>query len=413
MLANYRGAVMKNNRYAYRQCRVWARLGCLLIVLMFIFPAAGSDTFGMKEIRVCLEDQYASFGIYNVSPESPDGSRIAYVVYDYYPDPNRLVAPVSLWVCDRDLKNRRMVKRLEDVTCNHNGAGQIWVDNDSIAYSGTHIYKVNGRYLKRSVRVVNVDTGKVEHGPFSGGWVGDSHGGKVLFHIQDHDTNLGKRGLYELNTKTGDVKLLFTPEQFEKYKDQWTGSDDPAGWFFAHAQYSADGTHLSFTVRTRGTQGRQHLFSCRADGSDLIQWGPDKPMHFHWFDEATIWGSDSEVNDGQPDNQFCRRWSRNKTFIETLAGPGCHTAAGPGRKMFAGETWYGTDTIELYIYRRGETKPAATVFSHPFSEITWQGRGHVNPSFSRDGKRIYYNRAVSNELKQPFFCDISNLAGGS
>ncbi len=385
----------------------------IMITLIFINITANSKPYELKEVRVCLEGQYASFSIYNVSPESPDGSRIAYVVYDYYPDPNELVAPVSLWVCDRDITNHRMVKKLEDVTCNHNGAGQIWVDNDSIAYSGTHLYKVNGKYLERSIRVINVDTGKLEHGPFSGGWVGDSHDGKVMMHIQSHNNNLGARGLYELDTKTGKVRLIFKPEDFEHYKSQWSGSDDPAGWFFAHGQYSKDGSYISFTVRTRGKEGRQHLFSCKPDGSELIQWGPDKPMHFHWYDETTIWGSDSGVNDGQPDNKYCRRWTRNKKYIQTLAGVGNHTAASPNKKWFAGETWYNSDDITLYIYRKNEIKPAAKIFTHPYSQITWKGRGHVNPSFSRDSKRIYYNRAASNAMKQPYFCDISGLSQAS
>lgn len=366
----------------------------------------------LKEVRVCLPDQYASFGIYNVTPESPDGSRLVYVVYDQYPDPNRLVANASLWVCDRDIKNHRMVRRLEEVICNHNGAGQIWVDNDSVAYSGTHLSKVNGKYLTRSIRVVNVDTGKLEHGPFSGGWVGDSYGGKVLMHIQDYSTNLGTRGLYELDTETGVVKLLFRPEDFESYKDQWSGSDDPAGWFFAHGQYSTDGLHLCFTVRTRGKEGRQHLFTCKADKSDLICWGPDKPMHFHWYDEDTIWGSDSGVNDGKDNDRFCRRWDRRKNVIETLCGPGNHTAAAPDRQWLAGESWYNSNPIKLYVYRKGQTTPAAMIFQHEFAELTWKGRGHVNPSFSRDGKRLYYNRAVGTELKQAFCYDLTSLQAG-
>ena len=94
-----------------------------------------------KEKRVCLEDQFSSFGIYNESPERPDGAKIMYIVYDKYLDHDTMVSPASLWVCDRDLKNHQKIKQLEEVVCNHNGAFQQWVDNKRIAYSGTHLTK--------------------------------------------------------------------------------------------------------------------------------------------------------------------------------------------------------------------------------------------------------------------------------
>ena len=380
----------------------------LLLAFSVSALAFAADT-SLTETRVSLPGQYSSFSIYNETPESPDGSRLTYVVYDDYPAPEKLVTTASLWVCDRDLKNRRMIRKIEDVICNHNGAMQQWIDNDSIAYSGTHIGKVNGKYLIRSIRIVNVDTGKLEHGPYTGGWLGASCNGKVLMMIQDNKNSLGARGLYQLDTKTGKVKLLFKPEDFVGYKDKWSGSDDPAGWFFAHGQYSSDGSHISFTVRTRGKDGKQHLFTCEADGSDLNCWGSDKPMHFHWYDENTIWGSDSVVNDGVPDDKNCRRWTRNKKPIETMAGLACHSCASFDRKWFAGETWYRSNPIKLYLYKKGNLKPAAEIFETKFTDIVWKGGGHVNPSFSRDGKRLYYNRPISNELKQAYFCDISEI----
>ncbi len=381
----------------------------IIATAIFCGIVLAQDKYELVETRVSLPGQYSSFSIYNETPESPDGKRLTYVVYDEYPDPNKLVSRGQLWICDRNIENHKMIRPIEDVICNHNGAMQQWIDNDSIAYSGTHISKIGKTYLERSIRVVNADTGELEHGPYTGGWAGANYEGKLLMMIQDNKNSLGARGLYELDTATGETRLIFTPEDFGSYKYQWRGSDDPAGWFFAHGQYSKDGSHISFTVRTRGIEGRQYLFTCKADGSDLRCWGEDKPMHFHWYDEDTIWGSDSGVNDGLEDNKNCRRWDRDKKPIELLAGLACHTSVSFDREWVAGETWYNISPLKLFLYNKGNVDPAAVIFETDFTEIVWKGRGHVNPSFSRDGTRLYYNKPVSNNLKQAYYCDISEI----
>ena len=383
--------------------------------LFFLFFSVLSVQAKLVEQRVCLENQYSSFGIYDQSPESPDGTRIVYVVYDYFPDEQKMVAPVSLWICDRDLKNHRSIKKLEDLTCNHNGAFQQWIDNNSIAYSGTHIKKVNDKYLKGSIRVINADTGKLEFGPFTGGFLSDnSFNGKVMMNMQFQDNNLGSQGLYELDTKKGIVKCLFRNTDFEQYRDKynWPGNKDPKLWSTTHSMNSTDGSHIAFSIHTHGKDGHQQLFTCKADKTDLVYWGADFPGHFLWYDKNTLWGADNNVDDGHDNDRFFKRWDRHRNYIETLSGPGCHTAASADRLWFAGETGYYSNPVKLFLYRKGMPTPAAVIFEHKFPCITWKARGHANPSFSRDGKRIYYNRAVSETIKQAYFCDISKIIEG-
>jgi hypothetical protein len=223
--------------------------------------------------------------------------------------------------------------------------------------------------------------------------------------IWDPQTNLGQQGLYELDTKTGKVRCIFENEDFVGYKNKWKGNNDPKKWTFTHSKYSSDGSHIAFTIVT----DQQHLFTVKADGSDLRYWGPDKPMHFHWFDEDTLWGSDYLTDDGSPDNHYLKRWSRDKKLIEVLAGLGNHTAVSSDRMWFAAETDYRSDPVDLRVFRRGHTEPVALVFSHSFADLTWKKRAHVNPSFSRDGTRLYYNRAVSSNMKQAYYCDLKDI----
>ena len=47
--------------------------------------------------------------------------------------------------------------------------------------------------------------------------------------------------------------------------------------------------------------------------------------------------------------------------------------------------------------------------SHSFKNVTWDMRAHVNPAFSRDGKRLYYNRATSDAMNEVWYADLSGL----
>ena len=298
-----------------------------------------------------------------------------------------------------------MVTELNFRTDNHNASFMQWVDDDSVAFSPPG--GVNG-----AIYVVNVDTGTVEHGPYKGGFLGDNnHGGKILMSIRYPKSNLGDRGVYELDTNTGKVRQIFKASDFVQYYDKykWKGDRDYTKWKIAHVKYSTDGSLIAFVVIPPGEGRKYNLFTCKPDGSDLVYWGGDKPMHYSWFDHNTIFGSDSEVKDGNSDNNYIKRWSRNKEYIETLAGFGCHVAMSPDKQWFAGETWYKSNPIKLFIYKRASEVPAEVIFEHSFADMVWKYGGHVNPSFSRDGKRLYYTRAVSNQLKQAYYCDISSV----
>ena len=49
------------------------------------------------------------------------------------------------------------------------------------------------------------------------------------------------------------------------------------------------------------------------------------------------------------------------------------------------------------------------IMSHTSRKVTWNMRAHVNPTFSRDGKRLYYNRATSETLNEVWYADLSGL----
>ena len=369
--------------------------------------AAGDETMVFPpqpyERRIGPEDAYTVLGIYNTSPESPDGKRVAYTVMD-----RRSMAPGSqygtaaLWIQNVDGSDSHKLRDIEFAITAHNGSFQQWVDNDTVAYSGGH-------HQPGDVYVINADTGETEFGPYTGAMLGDgSFGGHVLFSVWSEFSTAGEQGLYDLDTNTGKLALRYSSkEMHDKYDEEWVdGTGNPKGWFFTHLNFSTDGSHLAFDVYPgnlvdKSYEGRnwakEHMFTVKNDGTDLKYWGTDKPMHWVWYDADQIWG----VNDRVQDNMngagqgLMQVWTRDKEVVKTIGGAGCHTALSPDYRCVAAETWYGKDPVSLWIYRHGETTPSATVFTSPIVSEIWGRSAHVNPAFSPDGKRLYYKRPVA------------------
>ena len=64
----------------------------------------------------------------------------------------------------------------------------------------------------------------------------------------------------------------------------------------------------------------------------------------------------------------------------------------------------------LRLYARGSRDSLHTIFSHNFVRPTWKnGRHHVNPSFSRDGMRLYYKKAVNENTSHACSYDLTGL----
>jgi hypothetical protein len=369
--------------------------------------AAASKAIEFKETRIGPDGKYSSLGIYNESPESPDGKRLVYLVFDKSPSNACPLVPFTIWVCDSNLQNHRMVRRAENTTDNHNAAFQLWIDNDSIAYCSSYIPKnPDGSRRSREIRVFNADTGKLEFGPYTDAFLGDNTAkGKVLMNVDGDRSNLGPRGVYELDTASGKVKCIYKTTDFEWYAKNLNWHEmnkNCARWGVTHARYSPEASRISFMFNGGGSE---YLFyTCNADGSDLKYWGIDKPLHELWFDEDSLCGADEITDDKSPDNLCFRRWDRNKRVIETLAGQVNHTAFSPDKQWYAGDSFYRSNPAELYLYKRGQTVPTAVIFKAD-PQIVWQYTGHINPSFSRDTKRLYYNRPVGN-LKQAYYCEV-------
>ncbi len=340
-----------------------------------------------RERKIPLSDATSTWGYYGVPPESPDGKRLCYALYpepiDLKRDEQYPVYPAQLWVCNIDGTGHRMLFKGSGSV--HNGLSQSWVDNKRIVFVSDS-----------ATCIINADTGKIEFGPmksiYSDHYSHYARGGKVLLRMSP-DAVSSQQGLCEFDTATGKMRLVL-----------------PHSKAVSHMQYSPDGQKILFV-----TDGHIHLAVANIDGSGVKVFPGKKPMHFQWLDDQSFFGYVEVgvvgVNPNKHRKHELYRWNLNGRIIEYLTGQGCHGATRKDRKYFVGESWYKSNPIKLWLYARGSREPLHTIFSHPFINATWRNGGphHVNPSFSRDGMRIYYSKAVNKNTSQAFSYDLTGL----
>jgi len=349
-------------------------------------------------------------GAFGTSPESPDGRRIVYVAFDWTPEAGENDASKkagfskgALYVCDADLRNQ---VKIRDVTRArwHDGAMQIWLDNDTLAYMdylpakrcyATYVVRRNGDSVLGPLEA------QVGHG--------DTPDASVLLIVDKKKypdgSSLGRSGLY-LYKAGGVTQVVDLEKDLGPLKDRLKSSDAPADWMIAHAQLSPKGTSISIRLDTG--KGLENLVTCKVDGSDVREFKiPKKPLHQQWYDDTTLF---AHRRGGGPDQLKAQRWDRNGNLLQTLSGPGNHLGISPDRKYLVSETIYETDPVVMRLYRTGNTEPLAVLMNVPQGPI-WKNGTHVNPAFSRDGRRVYFNKPIDG-MPQVHRIDLGGLIRG-
>jgi len=357
---------------------------------------------------------------WNWPVENPSGTKVAYIKFtpnefNQMKDPvSQEFPPGSYWqnakiiVCDADKFNNKV--EICNIKANaHAGAMVLWVSDEKFICrtndDGIAVWDINNPSVPETV-YNNIDF-NIEY----------------ALSILDYDENnhliLSGQGRYRtvndrlanilvLNPFTGDTATVIEADAFLPWKDQLDFSDSPKDWIMFNKYFNPSGTLIWILLRvksaTDATLSQLYGFSCDLNGEDIVFFGKIKG-HPDWWDDNTIFNSD----DGKV-------YNRDGTYTGLhVSGHVSHTGLSPNRNFIAGETKCPKDPVELYVYKKYQTTPLATLFSTNFINVTWGYYGcleshdysfHVDPSFARTRKRLYYNKAYDSNTVGFFSYDF-------
>lgn len=376
----------------------------IVLAAGLLLPATvlSQNSVKFKEHQVGRGGASTIFSYYNTTPESPDGKTIMYIRCEKEPEPGKTRVPAALWICNRDLEQHRKITALTGISV-HDGAEAQWVDNDRIALFD---------HLK--VRIINIHSGKdLLDKKLPAAEMGhDSFNGKILFSICE-DKVPGEPAIYELDCNTLQVRTVLKLKELAllpipSYMDK--DSLYPLmKWQLSHLQYSPDGEKICFRIELGPKDNNILLGICNVDGSGVKAWM--KPLHFLWYDNNSLIGHLSNEPDGKRPDPYERRysltrWDPDGNIVQQMMAPrGNHLAISPDRKYFVSESFYQTNPVVVTLYS-GEGKAPVEIGHFDPLDITWKKKFHVNPSFSRDGKRVYYSRPLNEKYNGTFFIEI-------
>ncbi len=360
------------------------------------------------EIRKISEGEYSTLlGMNGGTVESPAARRI---VYARKTDLEK--NETEIWVCDRNLENHR---KIFDVNCgNHNGPSASFITENLIVFRDS----VNNLPV---FRIMDIDTGEVKYEICAK----ESHcaeSGKYPFSVSREFIGknpdypeIDKCGIYILDVMSGKITLIVSEQDILSMVREHGLTPNEYTASVSHVQLnpSADSVMMRLGVDDCPVFGALGCIDLATGKAHVI---PDKPVHQLWFDDDTYMAT-RQFNQGkriEMETSYIARFSKDGEELEILGGISNHMDGSADRQWFAGDRCYPDYAANVYLYRRGNKTPAA-VLEIPHDEyITWKLQVHPNPSFSCDGKRLYFNRICKDGDKyktEAVFADISDIVG--
>ena len=178
----------------------------------------------------------------------------------------------------------------------------------------------------------------------------------------------------------------------------------------SHVQLNPSGTSvmMRLSVPECPVFGALGCIDIESGTSHLIK---DKPVHQLWYDDDTYMAT-RQFHNGEKiemDTSYIARFSKDGKELEILGGIGNHIDGSPDRRFFTGDRCYPGFSPNVYLYKKGDKAPIAEFEIPSEQETIWKKQVHPNPTFSRDGKRLYFNRPEVGGRTSAVFVDISEF----
>lgn len=359
------------------------------------------------EIQKISEGDYSTLlGMNGGMVESIDGSRIIYARKK-----NLEKNETEIFICNSNLTNHR---KIFDVNCgNHNGPSATFITDSLVVFRDS----VNNMPV---FRIMDVDTGEIKYKICAK----ESHcaeNGKYPFSVSSEflDKNpdypeINKCGIYILDVLKGNIFLAADEEKILDMVREHGLTPNKYTASVSHVQLNPSATSVMMRIGTEDCPvfGALGCIDLDTGKTHII---PDKPVHQLWYDDNSYMAT-RQFNKGkhiEMETSYIARFSKDGEEMEILGGISNHMDANKDRTLFAGDRCYPGFSPNVYLYKKGN-KNAVYTFEIPQDEYTtWKLQLHPNPSFSRDGKRLYFNRQCKNkngEYKtEAVFADISEF----
>lgn len=330
--------------------------------------------------------------------ESPDEKHIVYAQKNDITKKQGM----EIWICDIDLKNHRHIYTAECV--NHNGPSASFIDNNHVVFRDmsnetTAFVIMDINTLEIKYKIYAKEGHRAENGiyPFS---ISREFIGKN----PDYPM-LDCAGIYTLNTHTGKFSMILSEYDFaEMVKSH---GFTPTTLSVSHVQLnsSASSVMMRIGVKECPVFGALGCLDIDSGKTYII---PDKPVHQLWYDDETYMATRQFEHDRhiEMDTSYIARFSKSGEELEVLGGIGNHIDANPDRTVFAGDRCYPGYSPNIYIYEKGNKKPAYEIEIPDLQDVIWKLNVHPNPSFSKNGKRLYFNMPVNEHKTEASFIEL-------
>jgi len=230
-------------------------------------------------------------------------------------------------------------------------------------------------------------------------------------------------GLYRMNLKTGEVKLLFSLAKLAAIPYQGESVIDNFHWF-NHLLFNTDGTRFTFLHRWRPERIERQkmasggfitrMFTASIDGGDLFVIDPSGyTSHFVWSDPSHICAWTRPV--GEPDGFYLLE---DKTGKYTPVGNGIMTRNGHNTYVpHTNNEWILNDTYpdstdrrqELYLFHVPTQRKV--VLGRFFEPDRYKGewRCDLHPRCNQQGTKVFFDSTHEEKGRQMYCIDISSV----